>query len=540
MKVYKCISRLKVVIFTIILIGVFSIPGFAQNTVTLPLIQIQQNETGTFGLQLTNNDRITSGQFQFTYDSTIGFEITGVNLTSRTNGFTPVFIVDTTDQNHVKVLILFYSLQSPQPTITPGSGTLLEFSYQTASVGEGESMLVFNEALLSDLQANSLPVSTQNGKVWFTTIDMDGDGIPDLQDNCPTNPNPDQEDSDGDGLGDACDACPNDPDNDSDGDGICGDSDNCPNISNPNQENLDGDGFGDACDDDRDGDGVPNATDNCPNTPNPDQADSDEDGIGDACEDHSNSSYFGFDEFGGKWQDANKSPTNPDDDWMCWAAAAANILDWANWDIPLFDSALDIFYTFQHYWTDAGSLMEYAWHWWFDGTEPPDWPGWAQVDVPGGGDYWSDYNFFDYFYEDWALDTSGQWFDEGLGLMASIDKYLHSGYGTTLAVYTEFGDVGHALSVWGYEYDAFGNYTGIWLTDSDDYLNELIYVSIWQDLNGLWYLSGYDYDGYFIGGVQAIDRNPIPEPATLIFFGLSIIGLLALKRRKRGGRKEER
>ena len=80
--------------------------------------------------------------------------------------------------------------------------------------------------------------------------ESDGDGISDLQDNCPTVFNPSQQDSDGDGIGDACD--------------------NCQSIANFGQEDSDGDGFGEACD-------------NCPFIPNPGQEDSNSNGIGDAC-----------------------------------------------------------------------------------------------------------------------------------------------------------------------------------------------------------------------------------------------------------------
>jgi len=56
--------------------------------------------------------------------------------------------------------------------------------------------------------------------------DSDEDGVPDVEDNCPEVPNPEQADEDGDGAGDVCDPCPP-------FEGV---------------DDADGDGVGDACD----------------------------------------------------------------------------------------------------------------------------------------------------------------------------------------------------------------------------------------------------------------------------------------------------
>jgi hypothetical protein len=80
--------------------------------------------------------------------------------------------------------------------------------------------------------------------------DIDGDGIPNEHDNCPTVYNPGQEDRDNDGVGDACDLCPDTPDptnHDEDRDGVGDVCDDCP-LTPDFQVDSDGDGIGDACD----------------------------------------------------------------------------------------------------------------------------------------------------------------------------------------------------------------------------------------------------------------------------------------------------
>jgi hypothetical protein len=132
-------------------------------------------------------------------------------------------------------------------------------------------------------------------------VDSDGDGALDCEDLCPEDPfkvepgacgcgAPDL-DSDVDTIADCVDACPLDPANDADGDGACAGEDNCPAVTNVEQADADGDTRGDLCDpcpldaeDDADLDGRCASEDNCPAAPNPGQTDPDADGAGSACD----------------------------------------------------------------------------------------------------------------------------------------------------------------------------------------------------------------------------------------------------------------
>jgi Ca2+-binding RTX toxin-like protein len=87
--------------------------------------------------------------------------------------------------------------------------------------------------------------------------DTDADGLPDLQDNCPTVANANQADLDDDTVGDVCDP-------DDDNDGINDAVDDCPTTANNDQVNSDQDGLGDACDPDDDNDGILDGQDPCP------------------------------------------------------------------------------------------------------------------------------------------------------------------------------------------------------------------------------------------------------------------------------------
>jgi len=247
------------------------------------------------------------------------------------------------------------------------------------------------------------------------------------------------------------------------------------------------------------------------------------------------SSYMLTDAWGGGYSDTEKSPLSNDDDMMCWAAAAANVLDWTGWGHVddgtghVLSSADEIFGYFQDHWTDVGGMMGYGWDWWFDGTNDSQGsPGWSQVDVPGGG-FHPTAPFDQYFYRV-TSDADALW---------AIDSFLRMGFGAAAAIYRpnpSGGLYGHAITLWGVNYEPTApvEYLGVWISDSDDDKHlasppdRLRYYEV-AFSGGKWRLQDYDNrDSWYFGSVEALAA---PEPATAT---LVTIGALCLLRRRRG------
>lgn len=239
------------------------------------------------------------------------------------------------------------------------------------------------------------------------------------------------------------------------------------------------------------------------------------------------SSYYVYDQWGGTYYDAEKSQENSEDDLMCWAASASNILAWTGWGEKYSTNADTIFAYFQSHWTDGGGSAYVGWDWWFDGTSLTQSSsyaaaGWSQVDVAGGG-FWTGYSFSNYF---WG--TS----DDSSATLA-IKSLLTSGYGVSLGVTT--GSSGHAITCWGYQYDDQGNIVGIYVTDSDDSKSSdnpsdiLQYYTVSYS-NGEWYLEDfYNSDSWYITEVLGLKLCSVPEPATILLLGFGLFCLAVFK-----------
>ena len=123
-------------------------------------------------------------------------------------------------------------------SIDESSDQVAAFSVSGARVGQAVAMVDVNGDGLAEvfMDAARGGQNAEPSLYAMTVMDVDGDTIPDIADNCPQNPNTLQEDLDGDEVGDACDNCRTVPNS---------------RVILPSgvlgQEDADDDGVGDSC-----------------------------------------------------------------------------------------------------------------------------------------------------------------------------------------------------------------------------------------------------------------------------------------------------
>lgn len=234
--------------------------------------------------------------------------------------------------------------------------------------------------------------------------------------------------------------------------------------------------------------------------------------------------YLLTDHWGGVVSDAEKRPSTPYDDPMCWAAAASNVLAWTGWGrVGGMTTADEIFAYYQGHWTSGGGSPNNAWQWWFDDDQP-----WTSIVVhtPGGG-FWPEKTFDEYYRLEGGTATA----------MANLDAMLHEGRAVAGTLFNTEGYGPHVVTLWGYSTDPAepGRYTGVWITDSDDHQtlaeppDRLRYVPVTQTA-GRWHLQDYyGTDGYYLSTLHGL--APIPEPAATALLAIGAT-LPALRRRR--------
>ncbi len=211
-----------------------------------------------------------------------------------------------------------------------------------------------------------------------------------------------------------------------------------------------------------------------------------------------------FDLFNGTWSDAEKDATSTEDDLLCWAATASNMLEYTGWGLvngmTKSDQMLDYF---ENHWQDVGELTQNALTWWFDGKGTYG----GDVDVAGGG-----------FYPGFNPSTYVHVESNNANILSFIRSYTTLGSAMGIWIHDGFS---HEITCWGYNYDPAlqpsdpAYYKGLWVTDSDDdkgvanaYTapNHLHYYSVtWDSADSRWMMNDYA-PGTMIEEAVSLDR----------------------------------
>lgn len=139
------------------LLPVHRVAAQSTNQLALDTINATPGSSGSFPLRLTNQDAISSGEIHFSYDSTIGLQLTNAQPDNRLSGYQVNLAQDASDPANVKVKVLFYVLGAQ--SVTPGNGAILKLDYTTTAQAHGSSPLTFNTTKTTLVGGGSTPTA---------------------------------------------------------------------------------------------------------------------------------------------------------------------------------------------------------------------------------------------------------------------------------------------------------------------------------------------------------------------------------------------
>lgn len=233
------------------------------------------------------------------------------------------------------------------------------------------------------------------------------------------------------------------------------------------------------------------------------------------------------------WTDVNKYSDrglpNPEgslddsDSLMCWAATSSNVLNFTGWTWDRDgDGALELYDDVYH---------EFL----------------AEFENQAGGGAMAYEHYVNKYWGD-ALSLQGEtWLDyfhqesNDSILMQTVAEFMNYNFGIYVSITNDSGTLGHAITAWGYETDADGNFIRIAVTNSDrGYVSGVMVPMLqWYNVsfnadNSRWYLTDYGTDVY-MRRIDAFAQNSlladVPEPVTLVLFVFGLAGLARTGRR---------
>ncbi|MDO5463473.1 MAG: hypothetical protein Q4F40_00925 [Akkermansia sp.] len=283
------------------------------------------------------------------------------------------------------------------------------------------------------------------------------------------------------------------------------------------------------------------------------------------------------------WYDINKTLVNVNDDELCFAAAATNLITWWQNQLPVTPAGVP--QSNEAIWArylagsnkDAAGDVAAAVQWWLTGVYIPTnnteylrssyGVGASSQLTAFEGYYYKDYIFplahaYASRYSNYDTALRNAYTDEFRAFMhfravsedvsSNILCAIQKGMGVAVGLAADTANLAHAITLWGVDYSETEGITALWLTDSDDAQYEIhedsgLFSVAVTEINGRlyldeksegnWYVDS-ETSGVYVNHIYALNPAeardwglPVPEPATATLSLMALMGLAARRRR---------